>query len=222
MAPFISQQLIQHLVTSNPSPAYIERVAQVFENDGTGVSRKYAGRDHRHPDRPRSARGRSGPSAVTANFGHMREPILFMSDVLRGLNATLSRHQRRLQPARRTWARSCSTRPASSATSRRNRGPRRACSAPEFQIYSTQTAVDRADTVELADLRHARRRENGSVAVRQQRPDNTTDLLNYISNVFLHGSMSSGLETAATNAVARRCHAHRESAGGAVRGAHLQ
>ena len=37
MAPFISQQLIQHMVTSNPSPAYISRVAKVFENDGTGV-----------------------------------------------------------------------------------------------------------------------------------------------------------------------------------------
>ncbi len=38
MAPFVSQQLIQHLVTSNPSPAYIERVAKVFQNDGTGVT----------------------------------------------------------------------------------------------------------------------------------------------------------------------------------------
>jgi len=34
---FVSKQLIQHMVTSNPSPAYINRIAQVFENDGTGV-----------------------------------------------------------------------------------------------------------------------------------------------------------------------------------------
>ncbi len=34
---FFSKQLIQHLVTSNPSPAYISRIAAVFENDGTGV-----------------------------------------------------------------------------------------------------------------------------------------------------------------------------------------
>jgi uncharacterized protein (DUF1800 family) len=34
---FFSKQMIQHLVTSNPSPAYINRVAKVFENDGTGV-----------------------------------------------------------------------------------------------------------------------------------------------------------------------------------------
>jgi uncharacterized protein (DUF1800 family) len=34
---FFSKQLIQHLVTSNPSPAYVSRIAAVFENDGTGV-----------------------------------------------------------------------------------------------------------------------------------------------------------------------------------------
>lgn len=37
VAPFISKQLIQRLVMSNPSPAYVARVAQVFNNNGTGV-----------------------------------------------------------------------------------------------------------------------------------------------------------------------------------------
>ncbi|MGD0799009.1 MAG: DUF1800 family protein [Acidobacteriaceae bacterium] len=35
--PFVCKQLILHLVTSNPSPAYVARVAAVFQNDGTGV-----------------------------------------------------------------------------------------------------------------------------------------------------------------------------------------
>jgi len=35
--PFICSQLIQRLVTSNPSPGYVYRVAQVFANDGTGT-----------------------------------------------------------------------------------------------------------------------------------------------------------------------------------------
>lgn len=35
--PFISRQLIQKLVTSNPSPSYIYRVSKVFENNGSGV-----------------------------------------------------------------------------------------------------------------------------------------------------------------------------------------
>jgi len=35
--PFVSKALIQFLITDNPSPAYVERVANVFKNDGSGV-----------------------------------------------------------------------------------------------------------------------------------------------------------------------------------------
>ena len=37
VGPFISRQLIQRLVTSNPSPGYIYRVSRVFDNNGSGV-----------------------------------------------------------------------------------------------------------------------------------------------------------------------------------------
>lgn len=37
VGPFISRQLIQRLVTSHPSPSYVSRVAQVFNNNGAGV-----------------------------------------------------------------------------------------------------------------------------------------------------------------------------------------
>lgn len=37
VAPFICKKLIQHLITSNPSPAYVARVASVFNNNGAGV-----------------------------------------------------------------------------------------------------------------------------------------------------------------------------------------
>jgi uncharacterized protein (DUF1800 family) len=37
VGPFISKQLIQKLVTSNPSPDYVRRVAEVFNDDGSGV-----------------------------------------------------------------------------------------------------------------------------------------------------------------------------------------
>ncbi len=36
-APFISKQLIMRLVTSNPSPAYVARIASVFNDNGRGV-----------------------------------------------------------------------------------------------------------------------------------------------------------------------------------------
>lgn len=37
VAPFLARQFIQRMVTSNPSPAYVGRVAQVFNNNGAGV-----------------------------------------------------------------------------------------------------------------------------------------------------------------------------------------
>ncbi|MCV4601368.1 DUF1800 domain-containing protein, partial [Escherichia coli] len=37
VGPFIGKQLIQRLVTSNPSPAYVQRVAAAFNNNGAGV-----------------------------------------------------------------------------------------------------------------------------------------------------------------------------------------
>src|SRR5262245_23600068 len=36
VGPFIGRQLIQHLVTSNPSPAYIGRITRVFNDNGSG------------------------------------------------------------------------------------------------------------------------------------------------------------------------------------------
>ena len=37
VGPFFARQMIQRLVTSNPSPAYVQRVATVFNNNGAGV-----------------------------------------------------------------------------------------------------------------------------------------------------------------------------------------
>ena len=37
LPPFFCKQMIQHLVTSNPSPTYISNCSEVFKNDGTGV-----------------------------------------------------------------------------------------------------------------------------------------------------------------------------------------
>ena len=56
--PFVSKLLIQHLVSSNPSPEYVARVATIFENDGKGRSRQHGRRHHRYPPGSRGARRR--------------------------------------------------------------------------------------------------------------------------------------------------------------------
>jgi uncharacterized protein (DUF1800 family) len=81
VGPFIGQQLIQHLVTSNPSPAYVARVAAVFANNGLGVRGDLSAVVHAILT-DTEARG----AAPAANvFGHLREPALFITGTLRSL-----------------------------------------------------------------------------------------------------------------------------------------
>ncbi|MEO8525510.1 MAG: DUF1800 family protein [Caldimonas sp.] len=73
VAPFTSRQLIQRLVSSNPSPAYVARVATVFNNDGSGVkgNLKAVIKAILLDDEARSATVAAGASA-----GKLREPML--------------------------------------------------------------------------------------------------------------------------------------------------
>ena len=70
--PFVSRQLIQHLVTSNPSPAYVGRVAAVFANSG-GVRG-----DMKAVIRAilTDAEARSDSQATSTSFGKVREPVV--------------------------------------------------------------------------------------------------------------------------------------------------
>lgn len=80
--PFVSRQLIQRLVTSNPSPGYVYRVAQVFANNGSGT-RGDLGAVVRAILLDYEARSET---ATTANsFGKLREPLLRGTALLRSL-----------------------------------------------------------------------------------------------------------------------------------------
>jgi len=86
VGPFISKQLIQHLVKSNPSPQYVGRVAAVFNDDGTGVrGNMQAVISAILLDQ--EARQNDVPGAMQPSDGHMQEPILFLAGFLRSLGA---------------------------------------------------------------------------------------------------------------------------------------
>ncbi len=90
VGPFMGKQLIQHLVTSNPSPAYVERVARVFNNDCDAL----------YPQNCSNARGNMravaqavlldpearGDVKTDANYGKLREPAQYINNILRALN----------------------------------------------------------------------------------------------------------------------------------------
>ena len=76
VAPFISRQLIQRLVSSNPSPAYVQAVAAVFNDNGTGVRgdmKSVFKAIYTHPD----------ARLLNKTTGKLREPVLRLSAYLR-------------------------------------------------------------------------------------------------------------------------------------------
>jgi uncharacterized protein (DUF1800 family) len=84
-APFICKQLIQRLVTSNPSAAYVARVSAVFADNGAGVRGSLA---HVYAAILLDDEAR-GPGGLTdTQFGKLREPILRLVQWGRTFGAT--------------------------------------------------------------------------------------------------------------------------------------
>lgn len=84
VGPFIGRQLIQRLVTSNPSPAYIGRVAAVFANNGSGVRGDLKAVVRTVMLDPEA---RDPALAADGRFGKQREPVIRFAGFLRGLGA---------------------------------------------------------------------------------------------------------------------------------------
>lgn len=81
--PFVSKQLIQRLVTSNPSAAYVGRVAAKFADNGSGVRG-----DMQAVVRAilMDSEARTEPTATSA--GKLREPVMRLTGWARAFGAT--------------------------------------------------------------------------------------------------------------------------------------
>ncbi len=82
--PFIARRLIQRLVTSNPSPQYIERVARVFDDNGEGVrgDLKAVVKAVLLDDE-----ALHGAERFPQTFGKFREPLLYLTHLFRAFHA---------------------------------------------------------------------------------------------------------------------------------------
>ncbi|MBU6436823.1 MAG: DUF1800 family protein [Betaproteobacteria bacterium] len=83
VGPFIGKQLIQRLVTSNPSPAYVSRVASVFNNNGSGVRGDLKAVVQAVLLDPEA---HTPPPAGDTSFGKLREPVVSLANFLRAFN----------------------------------------------------------------------------------------------------------------------------------------
>jgi uncharacterized protein (TIGR03437 family) len=77
LAPFVSYRLIQRFVMSNPSPAYVGRVASAFQSSQGNLETVITAL-------------LTDPEAQTEGTGKLAEPILYATGLLRALNATVT------------------------------------------------------------------------------------------------------------------------------------
>jgi len=199
MAPFISQQLIQHLVTSNPSSAYIQRVSNIFVDNGQGVRGDLKAVITAILTDEEARAGDQPSTTPAATFGHLREPVLFLPNLLRGLNATLSSTSAIYNDATLLSEDLFNALSVFSYFSPQYR-TEKGLLGPEFQIYSTQTAASRADIINAALYGAVDKGTKVNLTPFVELASDVNTLVDHISYVFLHSSISSNLKQAAIDA----------------------
>ena len=90
VGPFIGKQLIQHLVTSNPSGEYVRRVAAAFNDNGGGVRGDMRAVIRAILLDPEARQFDNHTLPEEHSYGHLREPVLFITNLLRSLGATVT------------------------------------------------------------------------------------------------------------------------------------
>ncbi len=82
VGPFVGKLLIQHMVTSDPTPAYVGRVAAVFNNNGLGIRGDLKAVVRAILLDPEAR----GDVKTDPNFGKLREPVQFATNIFRTFN----------------------------------------------------------------------------------------------------------------------------------------
>ncbi len=204
--PFVSLQLIQHLVKSDPSPAYISRVAAVFANDGNGVRGDMQAVLTAILTDPEA---RAGDTAEQLSDGHLREPILWITAMWRGLGVVNVDPNNYWQNLSNITA-NLGEWPLHSSSVFNFFPPNyvipgTSLNAPEFGIENTATVMGRLNVanslvfntypsfnVDLSTTSPL------GVALTSQGPAGLVQALN---NLFLYGTMDNATATAITNEI---------------------
>ncbi|WP_404480197.1 DUF1800 family protein [Novosphingobium sp. BL-52-GroH] len=153
VAPFFAKNLIQRLVTSNPSPAYVSRAAAAFENDGNGKRGELKAVIRAILT---DAEARSDDAAQSDSFGLLRSPVQRLSGVLRAFRATSAAGSWKMEDLRAIIGQSPGTSPSVFNFFQPAYSPpgsefyNRGLVAPEFQITDEVSTIGYANTVRKA------------------------------------------------------------------------
>jgi len=190
VGPFISKQLIQHLVTSNPSPAYVSRITAVFNDNGSGVRGDMKAVVNAILMDSEARRG-DDPTQVQASDGHLKEPVLLMLNLLRATNATSDGAN--LQ----NYASDMKEEPFESPTVFNfyppdNGIPGTTLLGPEFRIFNSTTAISRINFVNDLVYGSVGSTTKTDISAYVALASNPPELVDSLSKVLTHGPLSDG------------------------------
>ena len=145
VGPFLCLRLIEQLVTSNPSPAYLSHCSATFADNGSGQRGDLKAVVKTILLDPEARRG-DDPTQLAQSDGKLKEPILFVNGLLRALSATtdgdsLNYYTSNMREDLYNPTSVFNYYPPNYQLTSNN------LLAPEMKIYSTPTAMWRANAV---------------------------------------------------------------------------
>jgi uncharacterized protein (DUF1800 family) len=211
VAPFVSKHLIQHLVTSDPTPAYVGRVASVFNNNGVGVRGDLRAVVRAILLDPEAR----GDFKTDTGYGKLREPVQFVTNILRAFRPKSFDGTGQSDGFLLPYMNPMAQNPFNSPTVFNYYPPDyvipgTTLPGPEFGLMTTGTAIARANVVNNIAFAGIPVSENAPLGTRidlsymQQlaAADPTGNMmLNELSLALLHGRMSSAMRSAILPAI---------------------
>jgi len=205
VAPFISIRLIRALVKSNPSPAYVTRVSNVFNNNGSGVKG-----DLKAVVRAilLDAEARNNTADLTS--GRLKEPIFHILSLVRSLGGSITATNQQAWSFSRTAQTPLAPNSVFSYYSPLFRVPQQPLAGPEFQIYTPTEAVLRGNFIWQILTNPGGDFPGVDVARFVALGGNTQALIDAVDQTLLYGRMSPSLrQTLATAIAAQQDNASR-------------
>jgi uncharacterized protein (DUF1800 family) len=210
VGPFIARRLIQHLVTSNPSPAYVARVAGAFANNGNGVRG-----DMKAVIQAvlLDSEARSSSTATSNNgFGHEREAIIRLANVYRAFNASAGSGKLIVNNSNFNFGQAPLYAPSvfnffspfySQVGAIQNAG----LVAPEFQITTDTTVITSANKIRSAVYQQPASGNPDAIVLdlsaQTSLASNPTALVDSLNDLLLSGQMSSSMRDIVINTVTK-------------------
>lgn len=196
VGPFIATRLVRAMVTSNPTPGYVQRVAAVFNNNGAGVRG-----DLKATLRAILTDAEARQDNAPPQQGRLKDPIYFFTAWIRAMGGQVSPTNNYSYVFQNMGQVPLTPPSVFGFFTPLYRIPRSALFGPEFQIYTPTESVVRGNTLYQMLTGQFGSELTINLAPFQAVAGNVTQLLDLVDQRFLYGRVPAAMRTSLTNAL---------------------